>query len=268
MRRRDFIRGIIGSAAAWPVSAHAQQPKHVVGFLGSTSAAEWIAFVEEFQKGMAESGYTEGVNVVVDCSGAQKVDFGPSAAISSFLTADLGAKRLGLLRELIGPIELAGMLFNPHNPNAESVRAEAEQAARALGMQVRIVHASTAQDIDAAFASLAEQRVAGVLVSADAFFLSRREQMVALAHRYAMPAIYFTREFVPAGGLMSYGTALGNAYRRAGLYTGKILGGARPAELPVEQSTTFELVINSKTAKSLGLDIPPTLLARADEVIE
>jgi putative tryptophan/tyrosine transport system substrate-binding protein len=160
------------------------------------------------------------------------------------------------------------VLINPNNPNAESVARDARESARSLGLQFHVLNASADQDIDTAFAGLVQQRIGVLLVSADPFFLDRRVQLVARAARHAVPAIYFAREFVAAGGLMSYGTNIGAAYRQAGLYTGKILKGAKPADLPVEQSTKFEFVINLKTVKALGLEIPPTLLALIDEVIE
>jgi putative tryptophan/tyrosine transport system substrate-binding protein len=154
------------------------------------------------------------------------------------------------------------------NPNAESISREAPETARSLGLQLSVLGARTEQDIDAAFASIAQQKAGALLVSADPFFSSRIDQFVRLAAYYAVPTMYFVREFVVAGGLMSYGTNVGDAYRQAGVYTGKILKGAKPADLPVEQSIRFELVINLRTAGALGLEVSPLLLARADEVIE
>jgi putative tryptophan/tyrosine transport system substrate-binding protein len=153
-------------------------------------------------------------------------------------------------------------------PYADSVTRNAWETARSLGLQLHILNAGTALEIDAAFAGLVEQRIGMLLSAADPFFQGRRDQFVALAGRHAVPAIYFAREFVTAGGLMSYGTSISDADRRAGVYTGKILKGAKPGDLPVQQPTKFELVVNLRTAKALGLEIPPALLALADEVIE
>ena len=214
---------------------------------------------------------------IVFANGADPVKLGLVASFNrpggnitgiSFLTADLGTKRLGLIHELAPTIAVGAILINPTNPVAESVARDAQEAARSLGLQFHVLNASTDQDIDTVFAGLVRQQIGVLLVSADPLFLGRRVEVAALAARYAVPVIYFAREFVAAGGLMSYGTSIGAAYRQAGLYTGKILKGVKPADLPVMQPTKFEFVINLTTAKALGLTVPPTLLARADEVIE
>jgi putative tryptophan/tyrosine transport system substrate-binding protein len=326
MRRRAFIT-LLGAAAAWPRAARAQlRPMPVVGFLGSSSAAEWAPFVAAFQRGLKEAGYVEGENVTVEyrwadgqydrlpalaadlvrrqvavifaagspapalaakaataaipivfANGADPVQFGLVASLNrpggnvtgvNFLAAGVGEKALGLIHELVPSVAVGAVLVNANNPNAAAVAKNVRDMAPALALQLHVLNAGTEQEIDAAFASLVEQRIGILILGADPFLLGRRDHLVTLADRHAVPAIYFAREFVTAGGLMSYGTSVSDAYRRAGIYAGKILKGARPADLPVEQSTRFEFVINLKTAMRLGLQIPDKLLALADEVIE
>jgi putative ABC transport system substrate-binding protein len=327
VKRRAFITLLGGAAAAWPLAARGQQPTMpAVGFLGSSSAAEWLPFVNAFQRGLKETGYIEGENLTIEyrwadgqydrlpalaadlvrrqvavilaagspvpalaakaatatipivfALGIDPVQFGLVASLNrpggnmtgvNFLVGHLAEKALGLIHELVPNVTVAGMFVNPNNPNADSVTRNARETARSLGLQLHILYAGSPVEIDTAFAGLVEQRIGILLSAADPFFMGRRDQVVALAARHAVPAIYFAREFATAGGLMSYGTSISDAYRLAGVYTGKILKGARPADLPIEQSTRFEFVINLTTAKTLGLQIPDKLLALADEVIE
>ena len=184
------------------------------------------------------------------------------------LISRLGPKQLELLHEMVPQATMIGLLVNPDFPDAETQASEVQQAARALGLHLQVLRASTEPDVETAFATFRHQQVEALLVGNDAFFNSRREYLVALAARHALPTLYAFREFVAAGGLMSYAPSLVEAYRQAGLYTGKILQGVKPADLPVMQSMKFEFAINLKTAKALGLTIPPTLLILADEVIK
>lgn len=186
----------------------------------------------------------------------------------SFLAGELPAKRFELLSHLLLQAKMVALLVNPIMPNTERLIQAVQEAARPKGVQFDIQKASTESEIDAAFAALVQQSSDALLVFPDPFFDSRREQIVALAARHAVPAIYEFRQFAMAGGLISYGADLAAIYRQVGIYVGRILKGARPADLPVVQPTTFELVINLKAAKALGLAIPPSILARADEVIE
>src|SRR5262245_33907779 len=178
------------------------------------------------------------------------------------------ANRLRWLHELFPDAPLALLPFISSNPNTNSNAREIDAAARAMGLRIEFIAATGEQDFNTAFATIIQQQLRVLVVSADGFFASRREQLVALAARHAVPTMYFQREFVAAGGLISYGANSPEMYRQAGLYTGRILKGARPTDLPVVQPTKLELAINLRTAKSLGLEIPPTLIARADEVIE
>jgi ABC-type uncharacterized transport system substrate-binding protein len=187
---------------------------------------------------------------------------------SAMFTAELDPKRLELLRELAPTALVIGAFINPGRSDADEQSRNVQQAGRALGLQVIILSASSDRDIQAAFEGLAGQRIGALLIGADPFFASRREQLVALAARYGVPATYMTRDFVEAGGLASYGTNTADGYRQAGIYAGQILKGAKPADLPVMQPTKFELVINLRTSKALGLSVTREFLLRADDVIE
>jgi putative tryptophan/tyrosine transport system substrate-binding protein len=186
----------------------------------------------------------------------------------STLTFELAPKRLELLSELVPQARLITLLVNPNSPNAERTIGDMQEAARAKGRQLVTLKAENEIEIDSAFATLAQQDAGALVVNADPFLSSRREQLVALAARHAVPAIYASRLEAEAGGLISYGASVTGSWRQVGAYVGRILAGAKPADLPVQQSTTFELVINLKTAKTLGLTIPPSILSRADEIIE
>jgi putative tryptophan/tyrosine transport system substrate-binding protein len=187
---------------------------------------------------------------------------------ASLLFAELGPKQLGLLRELVPTATRIGLLINPSNMNADDVTKDVTAAGAALGLQIEVVHASNILEIDAAFASLVRKRADALVAGTDSFFFNRRLQLATLATRHGIPAVYNAREYAEAGGLMSYGTSLMEAFRQVAIYTVRILQGAKPADLPVVQSSKFEFVINLSTARALGIEVPPTLLARADEVIE
>jgi putative ABC transport system substrate-binding protein len=186
----------------------------------------------------------------------------------SFFLNSLGPKRMELLRELVPDAAVIAVLVNPNFGDAEIITTDAQSAARALGRELIVWNASTERDLDSAFATLTQQRAGALQVSPDPFFLSRRDQVVALAAHYAIPTIYQLRDFVIAGGLISYGTSISDAYRQVGAYAGQVLKGAKPTDLPVIQPTKFEMVINLKTARALGLKVPLTLQVAADEVIE
>jgi putative ABC transport system substrate-binding protein len=185
-----------------------------------------------------------------------------------YFNGGLGEKRLGLIRELLPRAELIGLLLNPNNPLADAITTEVQGAASAVGQQIEVLHASNSREIDAVFTRLRQKAISAFVLSPDPLFFTRRVQLVTLATRHGIPAIYTVREFAQVGGLMSYGTDIAHVYRQVGDYSGRILKGAKPSDLPVMQSTKFELVINLQTARAFDLEIPPTLLARADEVIE
>ena len=186
----------------------------------------------------------------------------------SFIASELWAKGFQLLKELVPAATVIAYLVNPTNQSVKNYLKGAAAGARVRGIDVRILNASTDHDLDEAFASLAKLGAGGLVVPNEPFFDSQRDKIVALSARYAVPAVYSIREYVVAGGLLSYGTSLSDSYHRAAVYLGRVLKGEKPANLPVQQPTKFELVINLKTAKTLGLTIPPSLLATADEVIE
>jgi putative tryptophan/tyrosine transport system substrate-binding protein len=214
---------------------------------------------------------------IVFGTGADPVDAGLVASLNrpggnitgaTFMTASLGAKRLGLLRELVPGAEIVALLANPNHIIGPVQIRDVEQAARALGQRLIVLDAGSDEKIEAAFAALAREHVAGLLVGADPFFDTRRERLVALAAQHRVPAVYQFREYALAGGLMSYGTSITEMYRLAGVYVGRVLKGEKPADLPVVQVNKFELVINLKTAKALGVNISDNLMSLADEVIE
>jgi putative tryptophan/tyrosine transport system substrate-binding protein len=214
---------------------------------------------------------------IVFATGADPVDLGLVSSLNrpggnvtgvTFIVNTLGAKRLGVLRELVPSANVIGLLTNPGNPTSESQIRDVQTAAHASGIEPVILPAGCERNIEAAFASFVRRGTNAVIVGADSLFVSRRDQLVGLAARHAMPAIYFLREFADIGGLVSYGPSQTEAYRLAGGYAARILTGEKPADLPVTQSTTFEFVINLKTAKALGLAVPLTVQVAADETIE
>jgi putative tryptophan/tyrosine transport system substrate-binding protein len=325
MRRREFIAGL-GSAAAWPLAAWAQQRMPVVGILSGATESSGAPFVVAFRRGLGEQGYVEGRNVeilyrwadlqadrlpalaadlvrrqvaviaalgsnatalaaksvtatvpIVFAIGADPIELGLVANLNRpgghvtgavFPNEQLTPKYLELLHEIVPAVKSIGFLINPATPRAEARIKEAETAAGTLGVRLVILNASTPSEIESSFAILPAQQIGALMVGTDLLFFSQSEQIVALAARYAEPTFYPNRFSVEAGGLMSYGSDRIEPYRVAGNYAGRILKGEKPADLPVQQSTRFEMAINLKTAKTLGFEVPQSILLRADEVIE
>jgi putative tryptophan/tyrosine transport system substrate-binding protein len=325
MRRREFIIGLGGFFAAHPLARAQQRSMPVVGFLNGASAELSANYVAPFRQGLAEQGYLEGKNVVIEfrwangryaqlpalaaevvrlnvdviaatstpaglpakaatstipivfVTGSDPIEQGlvpnlnrPGGNITGITTlaVELGQKRMELMREVVPSARLFGVLVNPTGPNIESVSRDLTDASKKIGQANHVLHASTVSEMESAFAAFRELHASAVVIGTDTFFNSQSATLAKLALRHAMPAIYQYREFVAAGGLMSYAGSIVDAYRVAGVYTGRVLKGEKPSELPVQQSTKAELFVNLKTANALGLTIPPTLLARADEVIE
>ena len=326
MRRREFIAGL-GSMAAWPVVARAQQSNlPVIGYLGAQSADDdYKNITVPFLQGLKEAGYVDGQNVAVEYRwaanqpnglpslaadlvrrgavvifssgtpaalaakaatmtipivfviGSDPVALGLVASLNRpggnltgivNLEAEMAPKRLQLLHELMPNVGVFGVLVDPAFPATSSITTDLQTAAPTLGLQLAVVYARTDSDLETAFASFSQRRVRAVLVGTSTFYSRSTEKLAALAARHALPAIFPLREYALAGGLMSYGGSLGYFIHQAGIYTGRILKGDKPSDLPVQLITKIELVINLKTAKALGLTIPETLLATADEVIQ
>jgi putative ABC transport system substrate-binding protein len=326
MRRRDFLGAMSSAVVAMPLRAGAQQQSAVpvVGFLHGGSQAPYAQMVSAFQKGLSETGFDEGRNVVIEyrwadgnydrlpalanelvnrhvtvlyASGGSvsalaakdaargiplvfviggdpvKVGLvgslnrpGGNATGVTLFTVELEAKRLELLRQMLPSVRVVAALINSGNPNAEDVTNYLRSAAKALGLEIRLLYAASEAQLDTVLRDLPNAN--GMVVANDPFFVSQRAKIIAAAARSSLPAIYQSHEFPASGGLASYGSNLADIYRKSGVYVGQVLRGVKPSDLPVQQPTKFELVINLKTAKTLRLELPTTLLASADEVIE
>jgi putative tryptophan/tyrosine transport system substrate-binding protein len=245
LRRREFVTLLGGAAAAWPLAARAQQPAMpVIAYLGLAPASSAVGRVKGLRSGLRELGYAEGSNLVIEFRWAESPARLPELATE-------------LVKREVAVIVTSG-----------NAATRAEAAAHAIGQRIVVLDASTVAEIEKAFVALVQQQADALLVNADILFTAQRELLVALAARHHLPASYAWREFAEAGGLMSYGTNLSHGYHQMGIYAGRILKGEKPSDLPVMQPTKFELVINLKTAKALGVQVPDKLIALSDEVIE
>jgi len=260
------FRGAEGRYDRWPALAADLVARHVDVIVAAAGAD--AALAAKRATSTIPIVFTGAGDPVRDGLVASLAHPGGNLTGFSNLGGETVRKRLELLAELIPQAKVIAVLVNPKNSNAERITGDLQEVARAKGVQLPILKAATAVEIDAAFASLVQLQPGALVVVGDPFFFNRREQLVTLASRHAVPAFYSLREYAVAGGLISYGADQTDVPRRAGTYTGRILKGEKPADLPVEQPTKFELVINLKTAKALGLAVPPILLAQADEVIE
>lgn len=304
VRRRDLIKLIASSAATWPLAAQAQQATPpLIGYLSSRSPGNSADIIAAFRRGLSEAGFVDGQNVIIESRFADgEFDRLPALAAEliarnvnvfvatggtvklgivtslnrpgdnltgiAFLVNGLAAKQVELLHQLAPKAAVMGFLVNPKDPNAEGDINDAQAAAAALGHKLIIGKASTEGEIDSTFVTFGEQGVAALFVDAEPFLLDQRKKIIALAAQQAMPIVSQFRLFAVDGALASYGTSLTEANRLLGVYTGRVLKGTKPADLPVVQSTKFDLVLNLKTAKVLSLSIPDKLFTTADEVIE
>jgi putative ABC transport system substrate-binding protein len=327
LNRRQFITLLGGAAAAWPLTASAQQRlMPVIGYLGPESPTAFASRVRAFRQGLGETGYVEGRNVAIEFRwaesqhsrlpalaadlvgrqvavivapggapgalaaksvtttipivfemGADPIAIGLVSSLNrpggnltgvSSLNVEVTPKRLQILHEAVPTASVVAVLVNPTSPTTDSQLKNVQPAAQARGLQFHVLHASTERDLDTVFATLLQLRAGGLVVASDTFFAMHSEQLAALTIRHAVPTIHQSRDFAIAGGLMSYGGSFVESHRQAGVYTGRVLKGDKPADLPVQQVTKFELFINLKTAKTLGLTFPLSLLGRADQVIE
>jgi putative ABC transport system substrate-binding protein len=326
MRRREFIRLLGGSLAAWPIMVRAQTPMPLIGFMSGRAPEESKHLLAAFHKGLDEVGFIEGKNVTIEYRwafgqydrlpaiagelvkrnvavlvavggdvsgmaakqatstipivfgfGSDPVQAGMVASLSRpggnatgyvLLTNEMESKRLGILHDLVPNASVVGVLLNPNFPPAAMQLAALENAARAINQRLAVFRASNESELDACFKLLVEQHIGALLVAGDPYFDTQRARIAGFAAQNKLPAIYHFRDYAVAGGLISYGPRITDGYRQAGIYTGQILKGAKPGDLPMVQPTNYEFVINLKTAKALGMTIPSGLISFADEVIE